>query len=48
MDTASRLLAQSFPLLLLGALCGKLMENKGPGATIAEFMTQQLPCSGQY
>src|ERR1700739_1887483 len=42
MDSASRFIAQFFPLLLLGALFGKLMEDSGSVAAIAEFMTKQL------
>jgi H+/gluconate symporter-like permease len=39
-DTASRFIAQFFPLFLLGALFGKLMEDSGSVATIARFMTE--------
>ena len=42
MDNASRFIAQFFPLFLLGALFGKLMEDSGSVAAIAEFMTKQL------
>jgi H+/gluconate symporter-like permease len=42
MDSASRFVAQFFPLFLLGALFGKLMEDSGSVATIAQFMTQRL------
>ena len=42
MDSASRFIAQFFPLFLLGALFGKLMEDSGSVAAIAEFMTRQL------
>jgi H+/gluconate symporter-like permease len=42
MDSASRFIAQFFPLFLLGALFGKLMEDSGAVAAIAEFMTQKL------
>ena len=42
MDSASRFVAQFFPLFLLGALFGKLMEDSGSVAAIAEFMTEQL------
>jgi H+/gluconate symporter-like permease len=42
MDSASRFIAQFFPLFLLGALFGKLMEDSGSVAAIAEFMTQKL------
>jgi H+/gluconate symporter-like permease len=42
MDSASRFVAQFFPLFLLGALFGKLMEDSGSVSAIAEFMTGQL------
>ncbi|MBV8935897.1 MAG: GntP family permease [Alphaproteobacteria bacterium] len=42
MDSASRFIAQFFPLFLLGALFGKLMEDSGSVAAIAEFMTKRL------
>jgi len=42
MDSASRFIAQFFPLFLLGALFGKLMEDSGSVAAIAEFMTKML------
>jgi H+/gluconate symporter-like permease len=42
MDSASRFVAQFFPLFLLGALFGKLMEDSGSVATIARFMTGWL------
>src|SRR5215831_2354004 len=42
MDNASRFIAQFFPLFLLGALYGKLMEDSGSVATIARFMTEKL------
>ena len=42
MDSASRFVAQFFPLFLLGALFGKLMEDSGSVATIARFMTERL------
>jgi hypothetical protein len=42
MDNASRSIAQFFPLFLLGALIGKLMEDSGSVAAIAEFMAKQL------
>src|SRR6478735_3764550 len=35
-------LAQFFPLFLLGALFGKLMEDSGSVAAIANFMTERL------
>jgi len=42
MDSGSRFVAQFFPLFLLGALFGKLMEDSGSVAAIADFMTKQL------
>jgi H+/gluconate symporter-like permease len=42
MDNASRFVAQFFPLFLLGALFGKLMEDSGSVAAIASFMTEKL------
>ena len=42
MDSASRFVAQFFPLFLLGALFGKLMEDSGSVAAIADFMTKKL------
>ena len=42
MDSASRFIAQFFPLFLLGALFGKLMEDSGSVAVIAQFMTDRL------
>src|SRR4029077_5948497 len=42
MDSAARFVAQFFPLFLLGALFGKLMEDSGSVAAIADFMTKQL------
>jgi H+/gluconate symporter-like permease len=42
MDSASRFVAQFFPLFLLGALFGKLMEDSGSVSTIARFMTERL------
>src|SRR5215470_14043976 len=41
MDSASRFVAQFFPLFLLGALFGKLMEDSGSVSTIARFMTER-------
>jgi len=40
MGSAAGFLAQFFPLFLLGALFGKLMEDSGSVAAIANFMTQ--------
>jgi H+/gluconate symporter-like permease len=42
MGSAARFIAQFFPLFLLGALFGKLMEDSGSVATIASFMTDHL------
>ena len=42
MNGAARFIAQFFPLFLLGALFGKLMEDSGSVSTIATFMTQRL------
>ncbi|KRQ96627.1 transporter [Bradyrhizobium jicamae] len=42
MVSAAGFLAQFFPLFLLGALFGKLMEDSGSVVAIANFMTQRL------
>ncbi|ODR99515.1 transporter [Methyloceanibacter methanicus] len=42
MSGAAQFLAQFFPLFLLGALFGKLMEDSGSVEVIARFMTQKL------
>ena len=42
MASAAGFLAQFFPLFLLGALFGKLMEDSGSVAAIANYMTQRL------
>jgi H+/gluconate symporter-like permease len=42
MGGAARFLAQFFPLFLLGALFGKLMEDSGSVSTIASWMTEKL------
>jgi H+/gluconate symporter-like permease len=42
MDSASRFVGQFFPLFLLGAVFGKLMEDSGSVSTIARFMTERL------
>ena len=42
MDNASRFVAQFFPLFLLGALFGKLMEDSGSVSAVAGFMTERL------
>jgi H+/gluconate symporter-like permease len=42
MSNAAQFFAQFFPLFLLGALFGKLMEDSGSVASIAGFMTDRL------
>ena len=42
MGGAAQFLAQFFPLFLLGALFGKLMDDSGSVASIADFMTRRL------
>jgi H+/gluconate symporter-like permease len=42
MGAAAGFFAQFFPLFLLGALFGKLMEDSGSVAAIAQFMTDKL------
>jgi H+/gluconate symporter-like permease len=42
MRSAAGFFAQFFPLFLLGALFGKLMEDSGSVTGIADFMTQKL------
>jgi len=42
MGSAARFVGQFFPLFLLGALFGKLMEDSGSVAAIARFMTEKL------
>ncbi len=42
MGSASGFLAQFFPLFLLGALFGKLMEDTGSVSAIADYMTEKL------
>jgi H+/gluconate symporter-like permease len=42
MGSAALFLAQFFPLFLLGALFGKLMEDSGSVEAIARFMTERL------
>ncbi|MCC8402602.1 GntP family permease [Paraburkholderia sp. MMS20-SJTN17] len=42
MLSAARFLAQFFPLFLLGALFGKLMEDSGSVKAIAGYMTEKL------
>src|SRR5258705_10870405 len=41
MGSAAGFLAQFFPLFLLGALFGKLMEDSGSVTAIANFMTER-------
>src|SRR5690606_2515090 len=40
--SASPFLAQFFPLFLLAALFGKLMEDRGSASAIAAFLTERL------
>ena len=42
MGAAAGFFAQFFPLFLLGAIFGKLMEDSGSVAEIAQFMTEKL------
>ena len=42
MGSAAEFLARFFPLFLLGALFGKLMEDRGSVIAIATFMVQRL------
>jgi len=42
MESAASFLAQFFPIFLLGALFGKLMEDSGSVSSIADFMTERL------
>lgn len=42
MGSAARFIMQFFPIFLLGALFGKLMEDSGSVAAIAKFMTERL------
>jgi H+/gluconate symporter-like permease len=42
MGSAATFLAQFFPLFLLGAVFGKLMEDSGSVTTVAGFMTETL------
>src|SRR5690348_5349888 len=42
MGSAARFVGQFFPLFLLGALFGKLMEDSGSVTSIAQFMTDKL------
>lgn len=45
MGSAAQFLAQFFPLFLLGALFGKLMDDSGSVEAIARFMTEKLGLS---
>jgi H+/gluconate symporter-like permease len=42
MASAARFMAQFFPLFLLGAVFGKLMEDSGSVSSVAAFMTKRL------
>ena len=42
MQSAAGFLAQFFPLFLLGALFGKIMEDSGSVTAIADYMTEKL------
>jgi H+/gluconate symporter-like permease len=42
MGAAARFVAQFFPIFLLGALFGKLMDDSGSIASIADFLTRRL------
>ncbi|HEX2841839.1 GntP family permease [Hyphomicrobium sp.] len=42
MGNAAQFLAQFFPLFLLGALFGKLMDDSGSVSAIAHYMTEKL------
>ena len=42
MSSAAQFIMQFFPIFLLGALFGKLMEDSGSVSTIAQFMTDKL------
>jgi H+/gluconate symporter-like permease len=42
MDGTARFLAQFFPIFLLGALFGKLMDDSGSVSAIAAHMTRSL------
>jgi H+/gluconate symporter-like permease len=42
MGSAAQFLAQFFPLFLLGAVFGKLMEDCGAVSAVADFMTKRL------
>lgn len=42
MGSAARFLARFFPLFLLGAVFGKLMDDSGAVSSVANFMTKRL------
>jgi H+/gluconate symporter-like permease len=42
MGSAARFLAQFFPLFLLGAVFGKLMDDSGSVSAVSDFMTKTL------
>ena len=42
MGNAARFLAQFFPIFLLGAIFGKLMDDSGSVSAVADFMTKSL------
>jgi H+/gluconate symporter-like permease len=42
MESAARFLAQFFPLFLLGAVFGKLMDDSGSVSTVASFMSKKF------
>src|ERR1700736_2438101 len=42
MGSAARFLAQFFPLFLLGAVFGKLMDDSGSVSAVAKFMTESV------
>src|SRR5664279_1244259 len=42
MRSAAQFIMQFFPIFLLGALFGKLMEDSGSVTAIAAFMTERL------
>ena len=42
MVSAARFLAQFFPIFLLGAIFGKLMDDSGSVSSVANFMTKSL------
>ena len=48
MGSAAQFLAQFFPLFLLGALFGKLMEDSGSVEAIARFMTERLGARARH